>query len=172
MSSSVLVPTLRRSDIVVMDNFRAHKVAGIREAIEKAHATVRYLPKYSPDLNPIELPYSKFKAVLRKVAARTVRGALSSNSLVRATARCSRMRQLLQACGLCFNMTGIRFRCRKGPCTERAVTVCQRRSKNASACRSKNTSVMLARRPPNRGPFPQTSGLGRIICRRVRAGTA
>lgn len=69
-----LVPTLRRNDVVVMDNFAAHKVAGIREAIEKAGATIRYLPKYSPDLNPIELPYSKFKALLRKVAARTVRG--------------------------------------------------------------------------------------------------
>lgn len=44
----------------------------IREAIEKARATVRYLPKYSPDLNPIELPYCKFKAFLRTVAARTV----------------------------------------------------------------------------------------------------
>jgi transposase len=69
----LLVPTLRRHDIVVMDNVQTHKVAGIREAIEKAGATVRYLPKYSPDLNPIELPYSKFKALLRKVAARTVR---------------------------------------------------------------------------------------------------
>jgi transposase len=69
-----LVPTLRRNDIVVMDSFRAHMIPGIKEAIEKAHATVRYLPKYSPDLNPIELPYSKFKALLRKVAARTVRG--------------------------------------------------------------------------------------------------
>jgi len=69
-----LVPTLRRNDIVVMDNYRAHKVAGIREAIEKARATVRYLPKYSPDLNPIEMPYSKFKALLRKIAARTVPG--------------------------------------------------------------------------------------------------
>jgi transposase len=69
-----LVPTLRRHDIVVMDNLRAHKVPGIREAIEKAHATVRYLPKYSPDLNPIELPYSKFKDRLRKAAERTVRG--------------------------------------------------------------------------------------------------
>jgi len=67
-----LVPTLRRNDIVVMDNCRIHLVAGIREAIEKAQATLRYLPKYSPDLNPIELPYSKFKALLRKVAARTV----------------------------------------------------------------------------------------------------
>ena len=44
----------------------------IWEAIENAHATLRYLPKYSPDLNPIELPYSKFKAFLRKLAARTV----------------------------------------------------------------------------------------------------
>jgi len=69
-----LVPTLRRGDIVVMDNLQAHKVAGIEEAIEKAGATVRYLPKYSPDLNPIEMSYSKFKAHLRKAAERTVRG--------------------------------------------------------------------------------------------------
>jgi transposase len=44
-----------------MDNLRAHKVPGIREAIEKARATVRYMPKYSPDLNPIEMPYSNSK---------------------------------------------------------------------------------------------------------------
>lgn len=69
----VLVPTLRRNDIVVMDNYAAHKVAGVQEAIERAGATVRYLPRYSPDLNPIEMPYSKFKAMLRKAAGRTVR---------------------------------------------------------------------------------------------------
>jgi transposase len=69
-----LVPTLERNDIVVMDNLRAHKILGIQEAIEKARATLRYLPQYSPDLNPIEMPYSKFKALLRKVAARTVPG--------------------------------------------------------------------------------------------------
>jgi transposase len=69
-----LVPTLKRNDIVVIDNFAAHKVRGVREAIEKAGATLRYLPKYSPDLNPIELPYSKFKGHLRKAAQRTVRG--------------------------------------------------------------------------------------------------
>ena len=68
-----VVPTLRRNDIVVMDNCRVHLGPGIREAIEKAGAIIRYLPKYSPDLNPIEMPYSKFKAFLRKVAARTVR---------------------------------------------------------------------------------------------------
>jgi len=70
----ILVPTLKRNDIVVVDNLQAHKVVGIREAIEKARATLRYLPQYSPDLNPIELPYSKFKALMRKVAARTVQG--------------------------------------------------------------------------------------------------
>ncbi len=67
-----LVPTLQRNDIVVMDNCPIHLVAGIREAIEKARATLRYLPKYSPDLNPIEMSYSKFKALMRKAAARTV----------------------------------------------------------------------------------------------------
>jgi transposase len=67
-----LVPTLKRNDIVVVDNLRAHKVAGVREAIETARATLRYLPQYSPGLNPIEMAYSKFKTFLRKVAARTV----------------------------------------------------------------------------------------------------
>jgi transposase len=69
-----LVPTLRRNDIVVMDNCRVHLRPCIREAIENAGAALRYLPKYSPDLNPIEMAYSKFKIFLRKVAARTVPG--------------------------------------------------------------------------------------------------
>jgi transposase len=69
-----LVPTLRRNDIVVMDNCRIHLGPAIRETIEKAGATVRYLLKYSPDLNLIELSFSKFKEFLRKVAARTVPG--------------------------------------------------------------------------------------------------
>ena len=69
-----LVSVLRRGDIVVMDNLQAHKVCGIEEAIAKAGASVRYLPKYSPDLNPIEMSYSKLKAHLRKAAERTVRG--------------------------------------------------------------------------------------------------
>ena len=66
-----LVPTLKRGDIVVMDNVSVHRVAGVREAIEAANATLRYLPPYSPDLNPIELSYSAFKAFLRKCAERT-----------------------------------------------------------------------------------------------------
>src|SRR3974390_2393203 len=67
-----VVPILKRNDIVAIDNLPAHNVAGIEEMINSVGATLRYLPKYSPDLNPIELPYSKFKAYLRKLAARTV----------------------------------------------------------------------------------------------------
>ena len=68
----VLVPELDPGDIVVMDNLPAHKVAGIRQAIEAAGATLLYLPPYSPDCNPIEMAFSKLKALLRKAAARTV----------------------------------------------------------------------------------------------------
>jgi transposase len=67
-----LVPTLQTGDIVVMDNLRCHKVDGIKQAIEKAGAYVLYLPPYSPDLNPIEQMWSKIKAFLRKIKARSV----------------------------------------------------------------------------------------------------
>lgn len=68
----VLAPTLVPGDIVVMDNLPAHKVAGVREAIEAAGAELRYLPPYSPDFNPIEMAFAKIKAFLRKLAARTI----------------------------------------------------------------------------------------------------
>ena len=67
-----LAPTLRPGDIVVMDNLSSHKVAGVREAIEAAGAELRYLPPHSPDLNPIELAFSKLKILLRDGAERTV----------------------------------------------------------------------------------------------------
>ncbi len=66
-----LAPTLRPGDVVVMDNLSSHKVAGVREAIEATGAEVRYLPPYSPDLNPIELAFAKFKKLLRDGAERT-----------------------------------------------------------------------------------------------------
>lgn len=68
----ILAPKLRPGDLVVMDNLSSHKVAGVRQAIEQAGAAVRYLPPYSPDLNPIELAFAKLKAQLRRAAARTV----------------------------------------------------------------------------------------------------
>lgn len=70
----VLVPTLRPGDTVIMDNLPAHKVAGVREAIEAAGAQLLYLPPYSPDLNPIEMAFAKLKSILRATAARTVDG--------------------------------------------------------------------------------------------------
>lgn len=68
----VLVPELAPDDVVIMDNLRAHKVDGVRQAIEAAGARLVYLPPYSPDLNPIEMAFAKFKALLRAAAARTV----------------------------------------------------------------------------------------------------
>ena len=67
----MLVPSLKPGDIVVMDNLSSHKVIGISEAIEAAGASVLYLPPYSPDLNPIELMWSKIKAILRKLKVRS-----------------------------------------------------------------------------------------------------
>ena len=68
-----LIPTLKRGDIVMMDSLPVHKVAGVRELIEAAGARLRYLPKYSPDLNPIEQAFSKLKAHLRKAASEPFR---------------------------------------------------------------------------------------------------
>ena len=68
----ILVPELRPGDIVIMDNLPAHKVSGVRAAIEAAQANLLYLPPYSPDFNPIEMAFSKFKALLRAAAARTI----------------------------------------------------------------------------------------------------
>ena len=68
----VLAPALKPGDIVVMDNLPAHKVAAVREAFARAGAQVFYLPPYSPDMNPIELAFSKLKALLRHNPARTI----------------------------------------------------------------------------------------------------
>jgi transposase len=67
-----LCPTLKPGDIVIADNLSSHTVAGVREAVESAGAELRYLPPYSPDLNPIEKLFSKLKTLLRKAALRTV----------------------------------------------------------------------------------------------------
>ena len=69
-----LVPTLKCKDIVLVDNVPFHKVAGVEEAIQAVGASLRYLPKYSPDLNPIELVFHPLKTFLRKAAQRTIEG--------------------------------------------------------------------------------------------------
>jgi transposase len=68
----VLVPTLKKGDIVIMDNLGSHKITGIQEALRTAGATSLFVPPYSPDLNPIEMAFSKIKSILRKKAHRTV----------------------------------------------------------------------------------------------------
>jgi transposase len=67
----VLAPALSKGDVLVMDNLAAHKVAGVREAIAAVGASILYLPPYSPDLNPIEQVFAKFKVLLQKAATRT-----------------------------------------------------------------------------------------------------
>lgn len=67
-----LCPTLKPTDVVILDNLSCHKVLGVREAIESTGASLRYLPPYSPDFNPIEMLFSKLKAFLRKAACRTL----------------------------------------------------------------------------------------------------
>ena len=67
-----LAPTLTAGDIVIMDNLAAHKVAGVNEALTAVGAQVMYLPPYSPDFNPIEQAFAKFKHLMRSAAERTV----------------------------------------------------------------------------------------------------
>jgi transposase len=67
----VLLPELRVGDVVVMDNLSSHKRVEVRELIEGAGCALIYLPPYSPDLNPIEMAYSKLKGLLRKAKRRT-----------------------------------------------------------------------------------------------------
>ena len=68
----ILVPTLQPGDIVIADNLAAHKVDGVRHAIEAVGATLRFLPPYSPDFNPIELSFAKLKAIVRKARCRSI----------------------------------------------------------------------------------------------------
>jgi len=74
----ILLPTLNRGDIVVMDNLSAHKSSKTRILIESVGAKIQFLPAYSPDLNPIELMWSKVKNLLRKAEARTPEDLISA----------------------------------------------------------------------------------------------
>jgi transposase len=74
----VLVPELRPGDVVILDNLSSHKGPMVRAIIEGVGARLLYLPPYSPDFNPIELAFSKLKALLRKAAERTIVGLWSA----------------------------------------------------------------------------------------------
>jgi transposase len=69
-----LVSTLKRGDVVVIDNVPFHKAPGVQEAIEAGGATLRYLPPYSPDFNPIKMVFHPLKTFLRKAVERTIEG--------------------------------------------------------------------------------------------------
>ena len=95
----LLAPTLKPGDIVVMDNLPAHKPVAVREAIEAADAELRFLPPYSPDFNPIEMAFSKLKALLRKAAERTVDGLSAAIGRTITTFAPSECANYFSACG-------------------------------------------------------------------------
>ena len=91
-----LAPALEPGDVVVLDNLAAHRVEGVRQAINEAGASILYLPPYSPDLNPIEQLFAKLKALLRKAAARTRDELWSTIGRLLETVPARRVRQLPQ----------------------------------------------------------------------------
>ena len=97
--AQVLAPELCQGDIVIMDNLPAHKVSGIRETIEAKGATLLYLPPYSPDFNPIELAFSKLKALLRKAAARIIEGPWDAITLAIKHFSPQKCQNFFKACG-------------------------------------------------------------------------
>jgi transposase len=88
-ATQFLAPTLKPGDVVVMDNLSAHKVSGVREAIEAVGASLLYLPPYSPDFNPIEQVFAKLKHLIRAAEPRDVEatGERSANSWISSQAR-------------------------------------------------------------------------------------
>ncbi len=97
----VLAPQLQPGNVVIMDNLKAHKVAGIREAIAAAQATLLYLPPYSPELSPSELCWSKVKTALRTRAARTREALELAWAEVLASITPSDARHWFAHCGYC-----------------------------------------------------------------------
>jgi transposase len=95
----VLVPELQPGDVVVLDNLTAHKVAGVREAIQAAGAGLLYLPPYSPDLNPVERFFAKLKALLRKAAARSREALWTTIGQLLDTLGPDECRNYLRSCG-------------------------------------------------------------------------
>jgi len=96
---SCLAPALSKGDVVVMDNLSSHKGSKVEDLIKAAGAEQRYLPPYSPDMNPIEKAYSKLKAFLRKIAERTVAGLLAALDACADIFKPAECRSYFRACG-------------------------------------------------------------------------
>ena len=95
----VLAPTLSKGETVVMDNVPLHKVAGVSEAITAKGASVLYLPAYSPDFDPIEKFFSKFKSILQRIAARTADALEAAVAEALRTVTPDECRNYFAACG-------------------------------------------------------------------------
>ena len=93
----VLAPTLRKGDIVFMDNLRTHKIEGVREAIEAVGAKLRYLPAYSPDLNPIEQAFSKLEGGIAQRSRAYGTGPHETDRQTHQEVCTGRMRELLSS---------------------------------------------------------------------------
>ena len=94
-------PSLRRGDIVVMDNLGSHHAADASRAIEAVGASVWFLPAYSPDLNPIEKMWSKTKAWLRRVAAKTIEGLIQATADALRAVSPDECQAYFRSCGYC-----------------------------------------------------------------------
>ena len=94
-----LVPTLSKGDVVVMDNLSSHKGPKVEQLIAAAGAELRYLPPYSPDMNPIEKAFSKLKAFLRKIAERSVGGLMNALETCAKIFKPSECANYFKACG-------------------------------------------------------------------------
>jgi len=97
----VLCPVLRAGQLVLMDNLPAHKVSGVRERIESVGAELLYLPRYSPEYNPVEELWSKLKALLRSAAARTVEVLDAAITAAFASITVEDIRGWFRHCGYC-----------------------------------------------------------------------
>ena len=95
----VLAPTLRRGQVVVMDNLSAHKGEGVRELIEGRGCELLYLPSYSPDFNPIEEAFSKIKGLMRKVEARSREALLEAIGVAISALSAQDARGFFEHCG-------------------------------------------------------------------------
>jgi transposase len=104
----VLTPTLRQDDLAILDNLGSHKGKAVRRAIRAAGAKLFFLPKYSPDLNPIEQVFAKLKHLLRKAAARTLEAMTAAIGELLGRLLRAGMRQLLRQRGIRTNLKSSR----------------------------------------------------------------
>lgn len=95
----VLAPESRPGDLVILDNLPAHKTAAVRDTFDRCGIRFRYLPPYSPDLNPIENAFSKLKRLVRSAAERTIDGLWSTIGRLLDRFRRSECRNYFRHCG-------------------------------------------------------------------------